>query len=220
MHRLIILSERQSIRHHIIKLFDCQQWMIKIYKQTDLSKINHTPREALIVFHLDVFSFDRLQLIDQLSCDWQVFVIGDTLSTLQMEQIWNYQIIDYFAYDTPGIVVVKKMTRHLQMLDQTMATHCKALGNLRFDAIQGQISTKDMVIQLSKLENNLFNILLTHSGSYVSRATLVDAVWPVGVFASDDALDVLIRRTRYKLAPVGAKILVKRGFGYRLQVLE
>lgn len=215
MNRLIVLSESQSVRHHIIKLFAGQPWQVVIHKQSDFMKLNQSCRQALIIFHLDSFSTHRLEIIDALVTNWQVIVIGPTLTTSQMELIWSYSISEYFTYDTPACVILKKTHRIVQtQLGQSEMS--KELGNCRFDAAQGQIATNNEVVHLSKLETSLVDILVAHSGKYISRTTLIESVWPIGVFASDDALDVLIRRTRFKLAHIGITILVKRGFGYRL----
>lgn len=220
MQKLIILSNRQAVQQHIARLFVNTSWCVTGMNITKPVTMRGLNRRTVLLFHLDQFTQEREQLIEEFAFDWPVCVLGPVLTPLQFKRIWDYSIREYLLWDTPGFVLINKIDQIARQCTIATASTPKVVRSIQFDASQGIISTKHQVAHLSKLENELFSVLFAQHGSYVPRATLLDAIWPVGVFASNDALDVLVRRTRFKLAAINLEIRVKRGFGYQLVIQE
>lgn len=220
MRKLIIVSNRQAVKQHIARVFDGTQWSVMGMSLTKTAALMKQNRLAVVLFHLDQFTTESVQLIEQFVFDWPVCVLGPALTAQQFNHVWKYPICDYVLWDTPSFILLKKMNQIAELRLGISASTPRVFHSVQFDASQGLIVAKSQVMHLSKLENELVSVLFAQHGSYVPRLTLLDTIWPVGAFASNDALDVLIRRTRLKLAAIGIEIKVKRGFGYQMVIQE
>jgi len=75
---------------------------------------------------------------------------------------------------------------------------------------------------LSVQQYALLNCLYEKAGNIVSRIEIISRVWPhsVGMGVSDEAIDALVRRLRYRLAEYDKStefIETVRGYGFRLK---
>ena len=69
---------------------------------------------------------------------------------------------------------------------------------------------------LTKREHLILQLLRDHKGEFLSRAEIVEAVWPGDTCVGERSVDVHIARLRRKLGDDGPKIINKSGFGYGL----
>lgn len=82
-------------------------------------------------------------------------------------------------------------------------------------ASDGTLQFGDAITQLSEIQMRMMSPLIERFGAVVSRERLVSHVWP-GSMATDNNLDVTIRRLRRRLVPVGLGIRTVRSRGYLL----
>lgn len=75
---------------------------------------------------------------------------------------------------------------------------------------------KEDIIELTKNEYRILNILLTKEGQIVTREEILEALWDDAVFVDDNTLTVNMTRVKKKLSDLGIKnaIITKRGVGY------
>lgn len=216
MYELVLITDKYSIKRHSIKLFQNSGWHITTVGYPSTQEQAAFPRNAVILFYLERWSEEHQLTIERLSLQWLVCVLGNGIPFEAQEKVWQSKIIDYFPIELPRSILLKKINRLVQAKQSKIMQY----SGVSFDQTQGVLKKANLRIHLSKLENELVSILFQNLEKYVSRNTILEKVWPIGVFASDDALDVLIRRVRYKIQPVGLLILVKRGFGYQLNIVE
>ncbi len=69
-------------------------------------------------------------------------------------------------------------------------------------------------VKMPKKEFEILLTLLSHPGEVFSREKLLSAVWPDEVVVGDRVVDVNITRIRQKIAPYGANIVTRSGYGY------
>jgi DNA-binding response OmpR family regulator len=69
---------------------------------------------------------------------------------------------------------------------------------------------------LTKREFLILQLLRRHAGSYLTRAEIVEAVWPDDTCVGERSVDVHIARLRRKMGSEGNRIVNKSGFGYGL----
>lgn len=78
------------------------------------------------------------------------------------------------------------------------------------------LSCGDKSLELSKNEYRILSLLLAHTGQYVAREEILEALWDDASFVDDNTLTVNMSRVKKKLHDFGLPnaILTKRGIGY------
>lgn len=81
---------------------------------------------------------------------------------------------------------------------------------------------KEDIIELTKNEYRILNILLIKEGQIVTREEILEALWDDAVFVDDNTLTVNMTRVKKKLSDLGIKnaIITKRGVGYVFNGLD
>lgn len=79
-----------------------------------------------------------------------------------------------------------------------------------------KLKYKDKIIELTKNEYRILNILLSNIGKVVTREEILEALWDDTVFVDDNTLTVNMTRVKKKLNDLGIDnaIVTKRGVGY------
>jgi len=93
------------------------------------------------------------------------------------------------------------------------------IGSLVIDTQTRQVLKKDILIQLTKIEFDLFQMLIENAGKKLSRETILDNVWGYSPerYGDNRLVDVNISRLRQKIEDIPNKpifILTLRGKGY------
>lgn len=75
---------------------------------------------------------------------------------------------------------------------------------------------KEDIIELTKNEYRILNILLSNTGKVVTREDILEALWDDTTFVDDNTLTVNMTRVKKKLNDLGIEnvIATKRGVGY------
>ncbi|MDD4849274.1 MAG: response regulator transcription factor [Gemmiger sp.] len=89
-------------------------------------------------------------------------------------------------------------------------------GGLGLDSSTCTATYQGACTELSKREMEILYYLMTHSGRYISRVTLIEHLWDTNLYIDDNTLSVNITRLREKLSQIGVHnfIRTKRGMGY------
>lgn len=91
---------------------------------------------------------------------------------------------------------------------------CLTAGDLSLHLDSRTVTKDDEVIDLTKKEFQLCEVLLQHKGQVLTREQLIDHIWGIDSDVSDNALDALVKLVRKK---VGASLIVNiRGVGYKI----
>lgn len=75
-------------------------------------------------------------------------------------------------------------------------------------------------VHLTPKEFEVLALFVRHSGSALTRQTLIGRVWDENWYGSTKTLDVTVARLRQKLDDAGAsaQIVTLRGVGFRLEL--
>jgi two-component system response regulator RegX3 len=93
-----------------------------------------------------------------------------------------------------------------------------AIGQLRLDAARHEATLDGEVLELSRKEFQLLQLLMRNAGSVVTRERLIDEVWDPNWFGSTKTLDVHVSGIRRKLGDDPARpryLHTVRGVGFR-----
>ncbi len=109
--------------------------------------------------------------------------------------------------------------RALQRRTKYTAQPIISSGNLCIDLAQNRVILDGTIVELTRAEYRLLNLLVRNANKVVTRETILDALWDnTGDFVDNNTLSVYIRRLREKieLDPSQPQHLTTvRGFGYQ-----
>ena|SRR5690242_20476796 len=94
------------------------------------------------------------------------------------------------------------------------------IGELRLDPSSRQVTHRGEVLELSRKEFELLQLLMRNAGSVVTRERLLDEVWDTNWFGSTKTLDVHVSGIRRKLGDDPSEpryIHTVRGVGFRFE---
>jgi two-component system alkaline phosphatase synthesis response regulator PhoP len=92
-------------------------------------------------------------------------------------------------------------------------------GGLELNADSRLVSVKGVSLELTRLEFDILNLLLTNAGRVMTRERLLEQAWGYDFVGDTRAVDSAIKRLRAKLRSVSTEsdsIEAVRGVGYRL----
>ena len=79
-----------------------------------------------------------------------------------------------------------------------------------------KLKYKDQIMELTKNEYRILNILLTNKDKVITREEILEELWDDKTFVDDNTLTVNMTRVKKKLSALGINnvIITKRGVGY------
>ena len=122
-------------------------------------------------------------------------------------------------YISKPFSVRELMARVRAVLARTAAANEDTSRPLTFKGLTIDLSQRKVVadgepLNLTKTEQELLLLLLSHRGQVFSRQQLLSQVWPSDVVVTDRTVDVNITRLRKKLGHYGQHIATRQGYGY------
>lgn len=96
--------------------------------------------------------------------------------------------------------------------------HILTYKELILNLLEATVSYRDQVIELTKNELKIMQMLFEKAETYVSRDELMIELWQSDQFVDDNTLSVNMNRLRKKLDDFGLDSLIqtKKGIGYKL----
>ena len=93
-----------------------------------------------------------------------------------------------------------------------------AVADLRLDPGSQRVTRGTLVLDLTRKEYAILEVLMRHAGEVVSRTRLAEQVWKDDLIGIDNLIDVHIGNLRRKVDPPGMPPLIRtvRGRGFRL----
>jgi two-component system alkaline phosphatase synthesis response regulator PhoP len=98
-------------------------------------------------------------------------------------------------------------------------TSLQGRGGLNLDVESHLASVNGISLDLTRLEFNILNLLLSNAGRVMTRERLLEQVWGYDFVGDTRAVDSAMKRLRAKLrsvSPEADSIEAVRGVGYRL----
>lgn len=112
---------------------------------------------------------------------------------------------------------VRAALRRVTEYVEPMAQPTK-IGEVEIDPVSHRVSIRSKVLELTKKEYDLLQVLMTYPGKVITRNDLIDRVWQTDWVGDTRTLDVHIRWLREKIEKNPGKpryIQTVRGVGYR-----
>jgi two-component system, OmpR family, alkaline phosphatase synthesis response regulator PhoP len=87
-------------------------------------------------------------------------------------------------------------------------------GNIELDQERKRMAIEGDLVDLTKKEFEIINLLIQNPGKLYSRENILDLIWTRDVIVTSRTVDVNIARIRTKLGKYGANLRNKTGYGY------
>lgn len=93
------------------------------------------------------------------------------------------------------------------------------IGDLRFDTASRVAKCKGAIIDLSRRESDLLELLMRRAGSVVHRTAIADTLYSFDEPVTPNAIEAIVSRLRQKLGSAGNEDVLAtiRGIGYMLR---
>lgn len=88
---------------------------------------------------------------------------------------------------------------------------------ISIDLIAHTCTVDSQPVKMPRKELEILTLLLKNPGTVLSREEIIKKLWPDEVIVLERVIDVNITRLRKKIAPYGAHIVTRSGYGYGWQ---
>ena len=165
------------------------------------------------------------EAIDQRSPIVPLLLVTERAKVDAQTVLLNHPAVDYLLKplrqaDLVTRVSVLKKRFHAA---STKPEDCHAFGSYLFDTHAGQVSLSGEVIRMTEKEFRLALLFFRHIGKPLSRAFILESVWPENAAFSSRSMDTHVSRVRTKLGlqPArGFRLAPVYSYGYRLEQIK
>jgi len=124
---------------------------------------------------------------------------------------------DYLAGEFEPRELVARSAALVRRREEAGAADVVFCGELVVDSRKREVRCGSMPIDLTPREWSIFEQLVQHAGTPVTKEDLMQAITGEDERLAPNAIEVYVSRLRAKLAGTGARISTLRGIGYRLE---
>jgi len=110
---------------------------------------------------------------------------------------------------------IEALLRH-QLSPVSTPSAILTVGCVSIERLAHRVTVQRQLVELTRTEFKLLNILMEHTGRVLTREALLNFVWPAESNIEIRTVDTHLRRLREKLGAGGRLIQTIRGFGYRI----
>ena len=222
MKHIFIIEDEECIRSELTMLLENSGYLVSC--ASDFSKIIDEFLQLspdLILLDINLPQTDGFTLCLKIRHLSQVPIIFVTGRDSQIDELQALSLggDDYITKPYHIPVLLARISNALKRTAKELPPAPKVqFEGVTLDISTGLVSYQSAAIELSKREMQILYYLMTHTGHYVSRITLLEYLWDTNLYIDDNALSVNITRVREKLSKIGVVDLIhtKRGMGYRL----
>ena len=162
----------------------------------------------------DVSGYDVLKKVKEFNPD--VPIIFTSARDKDIDKIIGLELgsDDYITKPFSTKELVLRVNNLIKRIYKDKNENIIVYNEYKIDLNKRNVFLADLEINLTTLEFDLLNILISNIGKVFSRDELLNLVWGEDYFGSDRATDDLIRRLRKKMPKLNINTVY--GYGYRL----
>lgn len=223
MFRVFIVEDDQTITELIREKLS--QWQLKTYGVTDFNQVFKqflAIKPQLVLLDINLPVYDGFYWTQKIRSVSQVPIIFISSRNTNMDKVMamNMGGDDYMTKPFSLEVLTAKVNALLRRTYNYASPSGNTLahGGLILNLQNGSVQVNEQLIELSKTEYKLLQLLLRHHGQVVSREKLLRDLWHDERFVDDNTLTANINRLRKKITAAGLAhyIETKTGQGYMI----
>jgi DNA-binding response OmpR family regulator len=228
---ILLVEDEVDLGRLVVRELEAAGYVVHHAKEatTALQQFTHEPPDLIVLDWMLGPPMDGLELLRKVRQTSAVPVLMLTARAEEVDRVVGLEVgaDDYLTkpFGTRELVarVRALLRRHERLQEQLAADRTDGAGVLRLGPLEvdptAHLARLDGdILDLTRTEFGLLNLLLRNRGRAFSRAYLHDTVWGEPAVEGDRSVDNAVLRLRRKLGPLGEAIETVWGVGYRFSV--
>ena len=219
--KVLLVEDEPTIRETVAD--ELEKWGFKVWTSTNFEHILNdflaqSPQLVLLDINLPYFDgFYWCRKIREVS-KVPIIFLSSRDNPMDMVMAMNMGGDDFMQkpfYTDVLVAKIQALMRRTYSYTQTETTVVEYEGVL-LNLQSGEVTYHNQILELTKNEFKILQILMQNIGSIVSRDNIMRKLWENESFVDDNTLTVNVARVRKKLAELGKEefIHTKKGQGY------
>lgn len=222
MKKILIIEDDLKLIEYVSEYFSAHDFSVfAIEDFNDVMGTIQCVQPELIILDINLPKFDGIYYLKLIKKKYNVPTIILSARSEENEQIRGIELgaDDYITKPFSMGILFAKINAIFRRNTEALVCEEINIGDLVLFEESMKLKFKEQVIELTKNEYLLLNILMRNTGKIISREELLEAIWDHESFVDDNTLTVNITRTKKKLSKLGLDdvIITKRGVGYVFQ---
>lgn len=220
--KILIIEDDIKLKAYISEYLQAYDYEVKTIEDFDtVIETVHEFNPNLILLDINLPKFDGFYFLKIIRKYYKTPVIILSARSDEGEQIRGMELgaDDYVTKPFVIGILVAKINALLRRVNEYEEVESKSEKNhngltLLHDSMK--LSYNNEIIELTKNEYRILNILLNNIQKVVTREEILEALWDDTTFVDDNTLTVNMTRVKKKLNDLGIQnsIATKRGVGY------
>lgn len=220
MFKIMIVEDDQTIATALKE--ELKKWEYEAFYVKDFQNVLHTFAEEqpqLILMDINLPSFNGYHWTQEIRKRSGVPIIFISSRTDEMDIIMAIQMgADDFIQKPFTLTVVAAKVQALlrRTYDYAESENYLSAEGVVLKPNEATLTLDDLVVDLTKNETQIMEVLFRNKGSFVSREDIITKLWESESFIDDNTLAVNISRLRKKVKELGKDDIIKtkKGAGY------
>lgn len=206
MKKIMIVEDDEGVRRELEALLQnagYQAVLLQDFMNAKAEILRTNP--DLILMDINIPGLNGEMLLFELRKESQVPVVMVTSKTSEVDEVlsMSYGADDYITKPYNPTLLLLRVGAILKRVASVGTVQGQTYRDLKVNTAKGILSRGDEELFLTKNEMIIFQHLLDHRNTIVSRDDLITDLWDNDEFVNDNTLTVNISRLRAKLADFG-----------------
>lgn len=224
--KILLIEDDMKLKKYISEYLEAYNYNVTTID--DFDSVMETVEEVqadLIILDINLPRFDGFYFLSLIRKKYKTPVIIVSARSDEGEQIRGMELgaDDYVTKPfVIGILLAKinallrRTNVYKEIADKTTENSNENEEILSLIHASMKLKYKETIVELTKNEYRILNILLSNMGKVVTREDILEALWDDMTFVDDNTLTVNMTRVKKKLNDLGIEnvIVTKRGVGY------
>lgn len=222
MNRVMLIEDSSQMVSYISEYLIEQEYVVGVV--TDFNNVITEVKSFqpnLILLDINLPKFDGFFFLKQIKKNFDIPVIIISARSDESEQIRGLEngASDYITKPFSINILLAKIAIHIKTSNVGSSDTIEYRG-LVVNTKTFKVNYNGSDVELTKNEIQILSCLIAGNGDYISRISLLEALWDDTNFIDDNTLTVNITRVRKRLSAIGLEdvIINKRGVGYALVI--
>ncbi|WP_195336169.1 response regulator transcription factor [Paraclostridium bifermentans] len=224
--KVLLIEDDEKLKEYISEYLEVYGY--RVTKIDNFDNVMETVKEAkpdLIILDINLPKFDGFYFLKCIRNKYKTPVLILSARSDEGEQIRGMELgaDDYITKPFAIGILIAKINALLRRTNEYISIENKTKGlsesnKSELDLVHEgmKLKHKGQIIELTKNEYRILNLLFSNVGKVVTREEILEELWDDMTFVDDNTLTVNMTRVKKKLSELGINnvIITKRGVGY------
>lgn len=224
--KVLLIEDDEKLKEYISEYLEVYGY--RVTKIDNFDNVMETVKEAkpdLIILDIHLPKFDGFYFLKCIRNKYKTPVLILSARSDEGEQIRGMELgaDDYVTKPFAIGILIAKINALLRRTNEYISTENETKGlsesnKSELDLVHEgmKLKYKGQIIELTKNEYRILNLLFSNVGKVVTREEILEELWDDMTFVDDNTLTVNMTRVKKKLSKLGINnvIITKRGVGY------